>query len=695
MQKGRRLWSALAALAASAVLGFSQARVEWLLPALQAYSVAPTDNGAYAAVTMGFGTLGWMRLDTGAIEQLLIEDARIGGVDVRGDWMVYVHPSPTVHSPRREIVTVRRISTGQIVYRWGVPGVFNLRLSPDGALLAVSCRDYRVRVWRLADGALLYVLQHTYPALHLDFSPDGQWIATADSAGRILIWNRATGALVNYAWRHSTTPTGLAFAPNSQWVVSSSFFPEGGLALTQVPSNTLLWLLTFPVPEGRVQFSHDSASVFLGGKNRVIQRHDTATGALIGSAPTHTAVNTLTRAGQTLIAGEYEFRLFVDPNAPAVQSYPSAVQLWDIPTGALVTTHYGAIQRPMSLAVSRDGSRIAVGDRYGYIRWYDAHTGALLGAWQAHPNQPIASLAISPDGTRLVSGADDGTVRVWDTATNQLIYDVQMEYSGRTSRVAVSPNGQYFAALGYRNPNLPVWNMQTGNLVNTLTLGEEGREGAPMDFDFTPDSAGVAAAGIGNILNIADIASGAVVQQIELPGEDAFVVRYDPTGQYLLLGLRSGDYGLWFWNSQTQEFSRVLRGADCFQAEFTPDSQAVIFVTAYGVRLWRWQETPDESNVDNDSTRLTALYVFAERSQMGVAPDGKRFYIAHEAEGIGAWRLPNPADVDGNGCVDDADLLSVLFAFGATGQNPADVNRDGTVDDADLLLVLFDFGDGC
>ena len=52
-------------------------------------------------------------------------------------------------------------------------------------------------------------------------------------------------------------------------------------------------------------------------------------------------------------------------------------------------------------------------------------------------------------------------------------------------------------------------------------------------------------------------------------------------------------------------------------------------------------------------------------------------------------------DVNGDGCVDDADLLQVLFAFGATGSNPADVNGDLIVDDADLLIVLFNFGSGC
>jgi len=57
--------------------------------------------------------------------------------------------------------------------------------------------------------------------------------------------------------------------------------------------------------------------------------------------------------------------------------------------------------------------------------------------------------------------------------------------------------------------------------------------------------------------------------------------------------------------------------------------------------------------------------------------------------------IPTNGDVDGSGCVDDADLLMVLFAFGATGTNPADVNCDANVDDADLLIVLFNFGSGC
>lgn len=52
------------------------------------------------------------------------------------------------------------------------------------------------------------------------------------------------------------------------------------------------------------------------------------------------------------------------------------------------------------------------------------------------------------------------------------------------------------------------------------------------------------------------------------------------------------------------------------------------------------------------------------------------------------------ADLNGDGCVSDDDLLEVLFAFGQSGV-PQDLDGDGIVSDSDLLIVLFSFGVGC
>jgi len=75
------------------------------------------------------------------------------------------------------------------------------------------------------------------------------------------------------------------------------------------------------------------------------------------------------------------------------------------------------------------------------------------------------------------------------------------------------------------------------------------------------------------------------------------------------------------------------------------------------------------------------------------SPNGTLRYDLIEILGEEASSGPE-GDVNGDGCVDDADLLIVLFNFGNAG-GQGDVNNDNIVDDADLLVVLFNFGAGC
>ena len=121
-------------------------------------------------------------------------------------------------------------------------------------------------------------------------------------------------------------------------------------------------------------------------------------------------------------------------------------------------------------------------------------------------------------------------------------------------------------------------------------------------------------------------------------------------------------------------------------------------------RAFRW--TPSAGMID-----LTAVYasLLSPGSYLELAnditPDG-RFIVGQgynaatgrrEAYLLDTLCIGHNGDVDANGCVDDADLLAVLFAFGNTGEVlcRVDVTCDGEVDDADLLIVLFNFGRGC
>lgn len=74
-------------------------------------------------------------------------------------------------------------------------------------------------------------------------------------------------------------------------------------------------------------------------------------------------------------------------------------------------------------------------------------------------------------------------------------------------------------------------------------------------------------------------------------------------------------------------------------------------------------------------------------------------YLNAATWGRGMWRMRLPfnplGDIDGNGCVDDADLARLLTVFGSTAGGSSDLNGDGIVDDTDLAILLENFGNGC
>jgi len=107
----------------------------------------------------------------------------------------------------------------------------------------------------------------------------------------------------------------------------------------------------------------------------------------------------------------------------------------------------------------------------------------------------------------------------------------------------------------------------------------------------------------------------------------------------------------------------------------------------------------DNGNDASFLWRFQLPYNYFGNNSPSVGPDGT-VYVAASRDNADSQVLyafaPAPVgDINADGCIDDADLLAVLFAFGSTGCLPEDGTGDGIVDDADLLEVLFNFGNGC
>ena len=132
------------------------------------------------------------------------------------------------------------------------------------------------------------------------------------------------------------------------------------------------------------------------------------------------------------------------------------------------------------------------------------------------------------------------------------------------------------------------------------------------------------------------------------------------------------------------------------------DSSIVVGISmGTGTRAFRWTASRGMEDLNITYANLLAGGSLLEGA-FAISPDGR--YIVGDGYNAATRRreaflldtgFPPRGDVNRSGCVDDADLLQVLFVFGERGYRAKDIDWNGTVDDADLLQVLFRFGDGC
>ena len=69
-----------------------------------------------------------------------------------------------------------------------------------------------------------------------------------------------------------------------------------------------------------------------------------------------------------------------------------------------------------SLAVSDDGSQIALGCADKKVRFYDGGDRSLLRVFRAH-DAPVTALEFHPNQPRLATGSEDRSIKIWDTST--------------------------------------------------------------------------------------------------------------------------------------------------------------------------------------------------------------------------------------------------------------------------------------
>jgi hypothetical protein len=160
---------------------------------------------------------------------------------------------------------------------------------------------------------------------------------------------------------------------------------------------------------------------------------------------------------------------------------PSHVRAWNLASGAPATPLFEGSARVHYLQFDPLGQRL-IGGRDGWLRIWDARTGAVLSRPIAH-KEAITQRVLSADGRYLATASQDATARVWDARTGEpetppLAH--RQATAGLFQRgvlaVAFNVDATWLASAG-ADHRIHVWHIGTGQPL-----------GPDLKVDFTPQT---------------------------------------------------------------------------------------------------------------------------------------------------------------------------------------------------------------
>jgi WD40 repeat protein len=95
---------------------------------------------------------------------------------------------------------------------------------------------------------------------------------------------------------------------------------------------------------------------------------------------------------------------------------------------------------PRAIAVSPDGSLLAIGTRLGKLGIFDAKTNAVVHAMDQIDSRALAALAWTDDSKFVFAGGQDGVLRIYDRSGNEHPGEISLSPGTALTDIAFSPD---------------------------------------------------------------------------------------------------------------------------------------------------------------------------------------------------------------------------------------------------------------
>ncbi|MFM2304084.1 MAG: hypothetical protein RLZZ135_1494 [Cyanobacteriota bacterium] len=272
----------------------------------------------------------------------------------------------------------------------------------------------------------------------LAISNNGKWLVSGHGDithvdDTVKVWRLADGALIHNLVGHSHWIYSVALTADAETIISGSL--DGTIQWWQLTTGTKLpQLLDRQSAIYAISLTSDGKRLVVGGNDASIEIWQPQNSLLIHQCQGHLQNVTClaTHSPSNLIASG---------------SSDYTVRLWNLQAGRLLKTLLGHSGRISGIAITPDGQQVVSASYDGTIAIWEVATGKLLDTLVGH-TKPIACVAISPDGTTIVSGGDDLTVKIWNLHDGKLIHSLA-DFDRSILSVAIGSDGRTIAAGNY------------------------------------------------------------------------------------------------------------------------------------------------------------------------------------------------------------------------------------------------------